>query len=181
MDRKYAFPSVITSEDVRGLRNKLNMTQKEFAELMGVSRPTAERWEREDKKIEGPETLLFDILFEHPELVQKKRIVSNDYKLHLYYMYHDKVCTVIDVDEANRRVEITNYTNILIYRAFGSVTSPTYEEYEEFLESRCFPRTRDKMKLQLAELGLPFYDTLMIIEKTQGRMEEDDFWIDIVR
>ena len=46
-------------------------------------------------------------------------------------------------------------------------------------KSRCFPRTRDKMKLVLEDIGLPFYDTFMIIEKTQGHMAEDDFWIRI--
>ena len=62
-------------------------------------------------------------------------------------------------------------------RAFGVREYPTYEDYEEFLESRCFPRTRDKMKRELKRLDLPFYDPLMIIEKTEGRMAEDDFWI----
>ena len=33
--------------------------------------------------------------------------------------------------------------------------------------------------LVLMDIGLPFYDTFMIIEKTQGRMAEDDFWIRI--
>ena len=56
-----------------------------------------------------------------------------------------------------------------------------YEDYEEFLESRCFPRSRDKMKLQLKELELPFYDPLLIIQRTEGRMEEDEFWIRIER
>ena len=44
-----------------------------------------------------------------------------------------------------------------------------------------FPRTRDKMKLILKDLDLPFYDPFMIIEKTEGRMAEDDFWIRIER
>ena len=33
----------------------------------------------------------------------------------------------------------------------------------------------------LKELNLPFYDPFMIIQKTQGRMAEDDFWIQIER
>ena len=33
----------------------------------------------------------------------------------------------------------------------------------------------------LKDLGLPFYDPIMIIEKTEGRMAEDDFWIRIER
>ena len=37
------------------------------------------------------------------------------------------------------------------------------------------------MKLMLKELGLPFYDPLMIIGKTKGRMAEDDFSIEIKR
>ena len=56
-----------------------------------------------------------------------------------------------------------------------------YNQYIEFLESRCFPESRDKMKLILKDLGLPFYDPIMIIEKTEGRMAEDDFWIRIER
>lgn len=37
------------------------------------------------------------------------------------------------------------------------------------------------MKLILRDLELPFYDPLMIIEKTEGRMAEDHFWIRIER
>ena len=39
------------------------------------------------------------------------------------------------------------------------------------------PESRDKMKLILKDLGLPFYDPIMIIEKTEGRMAEGDFWM----
>ena len=80
-----------------------------------------------------------------------------------------------------RKVEIHNYVDNPMFRAFGVVENPDYERYEEFLESRCFPRTRDKMKLVLKDLDLPFYDPFMIIEKTEGRMAEDDFWIRIER
>ena len=51
--------------------------------------------------------------------------------------------------------------------------------YEDFLKSRCFPETRDKLKLVLDDLNLPFYDPFMIIQKTEGKMAEDDFWIKI--
>ena len=37
------------------------------------------------------------------------------------------------------------------------------------------------MKLILKDLDLPFYDPLMIIQKTEGRMAEDHFWIRIER
>ena len=68
-----------------------------------------------------------------------------------------------------------------MFRAFGREEKPDFQMYEEFLRSRCFPETRDKMKLVLKDLNLPFYDPFMIIEKTEGRMAEDNFWIRIER
>ena len=81
----------------------------------------------------------------------------------------------------DQTIRIKNYTNNLLYRAFGKNEHPSYADYEDFLKSRCFPEERDKMKLMLNDLGIPFYDPLMIIEKTDGRMAEDDFWIRIER
>ena len=37
------------------------------------------------------------------------------------------------------------------------------------------------MKLVLEDFDLPFYDPFLIIEKTEGRMAEDNFWIRIER
>jgi putative transcriptional regulator len=76
---------------------------------------------------------------------------------------------------------VKNYIDNPLFRAFGKNTEPDFDDYEEFLRSRCFPETRDKMKLELKRLGLPFYDPLMIIEKTEGRMADDHFWIKIER
>lgn len=97
----------------------------------------------------------------------------------MWYMYKNKVCTLIDVDEVKQIVQIKNYADNIMFRAFGSNQKPDIEDYREFLESRCFPRTRDKMKLVLRDLGIPFYDPYLIIQKTEGKMAEDDFWIRI--
>ena len=40
--------------------------------------------------------------------------------------------------------------------------------YEDFLESRCLPRPRDRIKLELKELDIPFYDPYLIIKKNAG-------------
>ena len=97
----------------------------------------------------------------------------------MWYMYKNKVCTLIDVDEVKQIVQIKNYADNIMFSAFGSNQKPDIEDYREFLESRCFPRTRDKMKLVLRDLGIPFYDPYLIIQKTEGKMAEDDFWIRI--
>lgn len=120
---------------------------------------------------------LIGILQEYSGVEKSLRLPERCTPLCISYLFKDQLCTVIDVDEKNRSVNAVNYTSNFLKCAFGKIESLTYEQYEEFLESRCFSRSRDKMKLVLRELELPFYDPLMIIEKTEGRMAEDDFWL----
>ena len=176
---KYIIPDHTTAEHIKELRKQLNMTQKEFAEFAGCSKPTIERWESGDRKITGPVVTLIEILKREKAWPKKLAIPEKKLRLRIYYMCKDEICTVIDADESQRVVEIKNYTDNLQYRAFGINTEPTYADFEEFLESRCFPRSRDKMKLELDKLGIPFYDPMMIIEKTEGGMADDDFWLKI--
>ena len=98
-----------------------------------------------------------------------------DYKLTL--MDDDRLCTEIFVNEKCRQIKIINHTDHLLWRAFGCIEEPTWEDYEYFLESRCFPRTRDHQKDILRDLGLACYDPLSIIKVTEGRMAEDHQWI----
>lgn len=98
-----------------------------------------------------------------------------DYKL--YLMDDDKLCTEIFVNEKCRKIKIINHTDNLLWRAFGCIEEPTWEDYEYFLESRCFPKTRDRQKYILRDLGLVYYDPLSIIKVTEGRMAEDHQWI----
>ena len=83
--------------------------------------------------------------------------------------------TVYDGD--TEIIFIKNYTQQIPLRAFGVVENPSWADFEQFLEDRCFPRTRDHNKECLRELGVPFYDPLLIIEKTDGYMAGDHQWI----
>lgn len=179
--KRFVTPEYITGDTIKKVRNQMALTQREFAGLVNTSVPTIERWEMSDKKITGPIVLLILLLAENIGLIDELVIPEKKYPLRMWYMHETTVCSMIDVDENNRRVFIKNYTNKVMFRAFGKVEKPTFEQYEEWLESRCFPKERDKMKLVLRELNLPFYDPLMIIEKTGGRMAEDKFWIKIER
>lgn len=179
--KEFAVAKELKATDLKVLRKKLNLTQAEFAGLANISVKTIERWETSDKPITGPIVTLVELLNRHPHLAEELIIPEQEYDLRLWYMCKDTLCTLIDVDERNRRIRIQNYMSNCMMKAFGVKEHPTFEDYEEFLKSRCFPETRDKMKLVLKELDLPFYDPLMIIEKTEGRMAEDDFWILIER
>ena len=169
----------ITSEELKRLRSKLELTQVEFAEIMSISKSTIERWERDKSgKITGPIVPLLRILENRPSLAEKYLITPpKKSPLRMYYMYKNKKCTLIDVNDSKQQVLVKNYTDDIMFRAFGINEDPTYLDYLEFLESRCFPRTRDKIKIILEELEIPFYDPFLIIKKTEGRMAEDDFWI----
>lgn len=93
------------------------------------------------------------------------------------YMDRDVPVTLIDVSNAVQRIKIMNFTDDLISRAFGIRTKPTWEDYEAFLESRCMPRTRYGIQEELENIGLDFYDPVLIIEKTAGRVYEDSQWL----
>ena len=179
--KKYAVKKSVTGLEIKKCRKRLGVSQEEFAELANVSKKTVERWEYSGQLITGPIVTLIQILMNEPAWEEKLVIPEKEMPIRISYMFRDELCTIIDVDEGKRSVNALNYTNHFLKRAFGDNEHPTYEDYEEFLESRCFPRTRDKMKLILRELDLPFYDPIMIIEKTEGRMAEDDFWIRIER
>ena len=180
-ERLFAVPASTTAEEIRALRKRLKLTQREFAELVCCAKSTVERWETSKENITGPVVLLLQMLDRYTDYPKQLQVPKREYPLRLWYMYRQKPCTLIDVNEMEQRVHIVNYTDKLMFRAFGKVEDPDYRMYEEFLESRCFPESRDKMKLILKDLGLPFYDPIMIIEKTEGRMAEDDFWIRIER
>ena len=177
----YAVADGMSGNEIKRIRGKLGLTQLAFSELVNASKKTIERWETSEKVIRGPSVTLLKLLDENPEIEESLRIPERDYPMRLWYLWKNDICAVVDVDERYRKVKVYNYTNDLLKRPFGRETHPTFEQYGEFLESRCFPRSRDKMKLMLRELDLPFYDPLMIIEKTNGRMAEDDFHIEIER
>ena len=181
MNKKYITNNSITGKDIYRIRKNLNMTQQEFAEFLNCSKRTIQEWEKSEKPIKGPIVTLLDIIQRNLDIVEKLTLYPNDLKIRLYYMYENIVCTVIDVDEISRKVKIKNYIENPLFRAFGKNNEPTFDEYEEFLESRCFPKERDKIKIELKKLNIPFYDPFMIIEKTQGRMADDKFWIKIER
>ena len=181
MERKYAISDRLTGTMIRQARENLGLDRREFASFANCSLRTLERWEREDAEVTGPVVTLIELLIRDRFIPKRLEIPPCELRLRLIYRKGFCICTVIDVDEPRREVRIRNYVKDPLLMAFGVNQLPTYEEYEEFLESRCFPKTRDKIKLELKRLDLPFYDPLMIIEKTEGRMAEDDFWIEIVR
>lgn len=96
----------------------------------------------------------------------------------LYYKNRDRITTKIEVDYKTGTVKIENYSDFPLELAFGVNKNPTIKDFEEFLESRCFPRSCDGMKLRLRQLNLDYYDPYAICKKTNGRLEGDYYSIE---
>ena len=98
----------------------------------------------------------------------------------LHFYDGDELCTKICADKAARTLAIENHTADVLRTAFGVNQNPTWDDLQQFLESRCVPRQRDGLRYYLAELGLEKYDPLEIVRKTEGHMAEDNCRLVIV-
>lgn len=103
---------------------------------------------------------------------------SKDYTMRIDFRLGKKTCTVIYVDFGQEQIAIQNRTDDLLHRAFGVNEVPTWSDFELFLESRCFPKSRGYAKQIVQGLGLMGgYDPLEIAEATGGRTAEDEMYL----
>ena len=127
-------------------------TVSQIAEHFGVSRPVVSQY-----------------INERP---------SKDYTMRIDFRLGKKTCTVIYVDFGREQIAIQNRTDDLLHRAFGVNEVPTWSDFELFLESRCFPKSRGYAKQIVQGLGLMgCYDPLEIAEATGGRTAEDEMYL----
>lgn len=163
-------------EEIKKRRNR-GESVTALAKEYGISRQALSGYLN---KKESDTEIICRTLRKWAQLNQQFRNVNvRDYTMRMDFMWRDECCTEILIDFREQKVAIQNETDDLLHRAFGIKAKPTWEDFEEFLESRCFPRTREGISLILEDLELDFYDPLSIVEKTQGRMAEDAQWLKI--
>lgn len=93
------------------------------------------------------------------------------------YMLANQVCSNVKVFK-DGTLQVTDYTPHLVERPFGSWgNEATMEDLYHFYETRCFPKTRYNCKSVLKAGGLDKHDAYQIVLKTQGRMTDDEFWL----
>lgn len=142
----------ISRQVLSGYLNQSNEKEKE-------NYNTVKSWERLNRSFEG--------------------IEPADYTTRMEFMCADDCCSVMLINSEEEKIEVINETDDLLHRAFGIKAKPTWEDFEAFLESRCFPRDREDVELLLADLELDEYEPLAIVERTEGRMAGDKQWIKI--
>ena len=151
------------------------------AKTYKVSLPT--KWVLEmnltDAKIEmhydGEKIIITPCLSLLDFLDNKSKLGHN---LMLISFYDDTVlCTKICADFTDKTIVSENCTNNIVKTAFGNNMAPTWEDFQNFLEERCVPRSRSGVREYLETIGVEEYNPLEIIKKTEGRMAEDNQWI----
>ena len=55
--------------DVKGIREHYELTQVEFAQLMGISLKTLQNWEQGRRTPQGPARVLLQVAQKHPDIV----------------------------------------------------------------------------------------------------------------
>ena len=113
------------------------------------------------------------------EQYKNARLAQGHELLQIRFYNGDDLCTLICADRTVKDLRAENYTDNLVKTAFGENPLPTWADLEAFLEERCIPRKRAGLREYLEALGLDEYDPLAIIQKTHGRMAEDDQWMEV--
>ena len=113
------------------------------------------------------------------EQYKAARLVQGHELMEIRYYNGDALCTLIYADKTAQDLCVENYTDNLVKTAFGKNPLPSWEDLKMFLEERCIPRQRAGLREYLEALGLDEYDPLAIIQKTKGRMAEDDQWMEV--
>lgn len=65
----------VTKSEIKELRRKMHLTQRGFAELVGVSKKTVEAWEKGTNEPNGSARRLIGLLREDPEIPEKYHLI----------------------------------------------------------------------------------------------------------
>ena len=91
-----------------------------------------------------------------------------------------RLCTIIRADFTAKTVSAKNHVVDPVKTAFGNNPRPSWADFQACLEERCVPRQRAGLREYLEAIGVAEYDPLQIIQKTKGRMAEDQQWLEVL-
>lgn len=64
------------STDIKNIRLQLDLTQKTFAQILGVSVKTVEAWEAGKNHPSGTASRLLEIYRDKPELIEEEKVIA---------------------------------------------------------------------------------------------------------
>ena len=111
------------------------------------------------------------------EFLEKKKALGH--KLMKFEFYDGEIlCTKIIADFTDETLSVENMSEHIVKTAFGKNETPSWDDFLNFLEERCLPRSRSGIREYLETIGVEEYNPLEIIKKTGGKMAEDNQWIE---
>lgn len=113
-----------------------------------------------------------------PDFAEQRKALGHEVRVLRFYD-GNTLCSTIYADFTEEAVVVENQAVSPIKTAFGNNLFPDWKDFLYFLEDRCIPRQRAGLREYLETLGLDEYNPLAIIEKTSGRMAEDQQWMTI--
>ena len=150
--------------------------ERRIAELsIGPAGETASKGSKTRKTILPTET---DCSLNGVNFVELHQEQGHDVRILRYY--DDKtLCSTIYADFTDQTLVVENEDVLMIKTAFGNNRQPNWRDFQNFLLERCIPRQRAGLREYLEAWGLEEYDPILIIQKTEGRMAEDQQWLTI--
>lgn len=112
------------------------------------------------------------------EFAEKRRAQGHDLR-RLRFYDGDRLCTTIYADFTDETLVVENHIADPVKTALGNNSLPDWADFQTFLQERCIPQERAGLREYLESLGLAAYDPLEIIQKTGGRMAEDQQWLEM--
>lgn len=144
-----------------------------WVETMGIN----EEQREVDLTFDG-ETVTLSRYLRGPEFAERKLAQNHEIRILRLYDEND-LCSTIYADFTHQTVVVENQPVSHVKTAFGNNLLPSWDDFQSFLAERCVPLQRAGLREYLEALGLEEYDPLAIIEKTGGRMAEDQQWLTI--
>lgn len=92
------------------------------------------------------------------------------------YLNKDRVVASVLADLQNNKVQVVRYTDSFLDNPLPRGNLNIFDLYD-FIEGRCFPRSRANAKEVLASLNLTEYNPYEIVKKTHGIQWDDFYWI----
>ena len=93
----------------------------------------------------------------------------------------EELICIVHVDYSEQSIYIENLIPLdspeWFCLPFGRNTQPTWQDYNYYLSTRCFPSDRTNKKELLKSWGLDEYDPDKIVRKTHGVMNDDFVWL----
>ena len=82
--------------DIKNIREKLNVSQPEFAEMLGISVRTLQNWEQKHRLPGGPARILLEVAAAYPDQVRQvsRKILGLSCQEHNFSSHHENCSNI---------------------------------------------------------------------------------------